>query len=129
MEITMPTMPSDYYLELADQRRARGDGHTEPEQAAADFAGAPGGHPRSPIRRRNTAPPQTLEQQMSQDPQARARERAWQPDAAVAPLAGHQVQAVGQRHGGRQPGARDHQPGVLLVGTGGAGAGSAGDHL
>src|SRR5436305_10541058 len=65
MEITMPTMPSDYYLELADQRRARGDGHTEPEQAAADFAGAPGGHPRSPIRRRNTAPPQTLEQQMT----------------------------------------------------------------
>jgi hypothetical protein len=40
--------------------------------------------------------PRPLEQQMSQDPQARARERTWQPEAAVAPLAAHQAQPYQQ---------------------------------
>jgi hypothetical protein len=40
MEITMPTMGSDYYLNIADQRLAMADGRREPEQVSADIASA-----------------------------------------------------------------------------------------
>lgn len=36
----MPTMGSDYYLNIADQRLAMADGRREPEQVSADIASA-----------------------------------------------------------------------------------------